>query len=515
MKYQKEEPDEIYDVMRENPEIIQENQRKKKKASPHKKVSGRKISMPKADTDDSKDSNVFTDPGNNEFPDGVKSNYIFEDKDSEIAGRDVSGDSENEIPTEQYLESWRNEAAEKKNEEALKRSFEYRKKHRKTFSEKNTGRIRGVLIFCAIIICVFAIYSIVSDVYLRIHEKYVPTGDAEIENYETIDPHVLKGEKNTDKNGQYTIEGVANAVENSIVDIKCYATQSALADNNPNENASGIIISSDGYIATNSHVLEKSKFVTVETKNGDKYNAEIVGSDSRHDLAVLKINATSLTPAELGNSKKISVGENVVAIGNPGGFSGSVTNGIISGLKRNIESTGMTDLKCIQTNAAINPGNSGGALCNMYGQVIGITTTKYSGEDYEGMGFAIPINDALPILKELTKATYNSNMVSLGISFISVNDDDSRQAYKEDTGITLPNDFSGLLITSINRGSNAEKTDLKENDFIIGVNGTPVKDYDDIHDALEDYDGNSEIRLDCISFDKDANRQSYTVKFVP
>ena len=185
---------------------------------------------------------------------------------------------------------------------------------------------------------------------------------------------------------------------------------------------SGIIITQDGYIVTNTHVLEGSQYslldeselekpdsFIVNTYNDKQFEAEIVGRDAKTDIAVIKIKADNLPAAELGDSDETVLGERVAAIGNPAGLTGSITDGIVSGLNRKIkaDSTGF-EMDCIQTNAAISPGNSGGALVNMYGQVIGITSSKYVSSSYEGLGFAITINEAKPVIEELISQGYVS-----------------------------------------------------------------------------------------------------------
>ena len=170
---------------------------------------------------------------------------------------------------------------------------------------------------------------------------------------------------------------------------------------------SGIIINSDGYIITNQHVINGATTVKVVLNNGKEYDAKLIGQDRKTDLAVIKIEETNLPTAELGQSSALEVGELAVAIGNPMGleFAGSVTAGVISALNRTMTVDGR-QYTLIQTDAAINPGNSGGALVNKYGQVIGINTVKIGASGYEGMGFAIPIDIAMPIINELLESGY-------------------------------------------------------------------------------------------------------------
>lgn len=187
----------------------------------------------------------------------------------------------------------------------------------------------------------------------------------------------------------------------------------------PASEGSGIIMSEDGYIITNAHVVEGATSLKVMTSDGETYEAQLVGSDTVTDLAVVKIDATGLTAAEFGSSEDLRVADKVMAIGNPGGheLSSSVTIGYVSALNRAIanNTTGCT-MEYIQTDAAINPGNSGGALINEYGQVVGINSAKISATGYEGLGFAIPIDTAQPIISDLIQYGYVKDRAVLGIS---------------------------------------------------------------------------------------------------
>ena len=187
----------------------------------------------------------------------------------------------------------------------------------------------------------------------------------------------------------------------------------------PASEGSGIIATSDGYIITNEHVVDGASTLKVILSDGTTYQAKLVGSDSVTDLAVIKIDATGLTAAEFGSSTDLQVADTVMAVGNPGGleFNSSVTIGYISALNREITNsdTGYT-MKCIQTDAAINPGNSGGALVNMRGQVVGINSSKIVATGYEGLGFAIPIDEAQSIISELKEYGYVKDRAVLGIT---------------------------------------------------------------------------------------------------
>lgn len=252
---------------------------------------------------------------------------------------------------------------------------------------------------------------------------------------------------------------------------------------------SGFIYSADGYIITNHHVIEDATKVTVILLDGAQYEAQIVGSDSLSDIAVLKIEPdedTPLIPLEIGNSDELVVGESVVAIGCPAGidFIGTVTDGIVSAINRNIEITDdygnlQKTMTLIQTNATINHGNSGGPLINNRGQVIGINTLKLSS-DYEGIGFSIPINGAVTVISQLIEHgeviertdddyAYGKGMIGINGSAISK----SESEYYD-----IP---EGVLVVQIDRDSSAAKAGLKRGDIITHYNGKQVKTIEDIN----------------------------------
>ena len=239
---------------------------------------------------------------------------------------------------------------------------------------------------------------------------------------------------------------------------------------------SGFVLSRDGYIATNYHVIEsavKNSGVTIQVSfaNGDKYDARLVGGEKDNDVAVLKIEAAGLTPVTLGDSSKLVVGEAVYAIGNPlGELTYSLTDGIVSALDRLIttgENGDSTTLNVLQTNCAINPGNSGGPLFDSYGNVIGITTAKYtqssSGVSAEGLGFVLPINDVKAILSDLIAHGYVTGKPYMGVRVDNVSQEAQRY------GIS-----AGAVIVSVAEGSCAQKAGLQVNDIIIAIDNTAI-----------------------------------------
>lgn len=264
---------------------------------------------------------------------------------------------------------------------------------------------------------------------------------------------------------------------------------------------SGVIISQDGYILTNNHVINGANSVKVRLRDGTEYDATIIGSDSDNDIALLKVSATGLSPATFGDSNSLAVGDYVVAIGNPlGELGGTVTDGIISALARKvtIEDTQMT---LLQTNAQVNPGNSGGGLFNANGELVGIVNAKQSATEVEGIAFAIPINNVLDILSDLKEYGYVTGKVDLGIDFTDITSDETAFYY----GVNQ----TGCYVLSVDSGSNAEKAGVTRGDLVTKVNDTDVSSSSDITTALE----KAEVG-DTVTFTVSRRGTSKTVSFV-
>ena len=236
---------------------------------------------------------------------------------------------------------------------------------------------------------------------------------------------------------------------------------------------SGFVLTQDGYIVTNYHVIEdaandNSVDIQVTFANGDKYTAKLVGGEKDNDVAVLKIEAAGLTPVTLGDSEKLVVGENVYTIGNPlGELTYSLTNGIISALDRLISTGDNVTLNMLQTNCDINPGNSGGPLFDSYGNVIGITTAKYtqssSGVSAEGLGFAIPINDVKDIIADLIEHGYVTGKPYMGVQVNTVSSEAQRYG--------IP---AGAAVEYVAEGSCAQKAGLQTGDIITAIDDTAI-----------------------------------------
>ncbi|NCB04249.1 MAG: trypsin-like serine protease, partial [Clostridia bacterium] len=232
---------------------------------------------------------------------------------------------------------------------------------------------------------------------------------------------------------------------------------------------SGIVLTENGYIVTNNHVVSGGDNITVVLEDGTNYSAYLIGSDAYTDLAVLKIEAKGLTCATLGDSDELRVGEVAVVIGNPTGqLQGTVTGGLISALNRNIAVEGVT-MTLIQTDAAVNGGNSGGPLLNEYGQVVGIISAKLSSTAYEGLGFAIPVNTVKPIVKELVQNGYVSGRPSFGIAGRSISSMAARF-------YGFP---QGILVDAVESTSDARAQGIAQGDIIVSVNGKTITTVDE------------------------------------
>ncbi|MBE6817658.1 MAG: PDZ domain-containing protein [Ruminococcaceae bacterium] len=305
------------------------------------------------------------------------------------------------------------------------------------------------------------------------------TGDAVIYQSDT------KTSSETDSTGSAkatnTVESVANNTAASVVEVKTSYVQkgSFFGDYVTSGAGSGVIISKDGYVVTNNHVIADAQDITVTLKSGKEYAAKLVGTDDKTDIAVLKIDAKDLTPATYGDSSAVAVGEQIIVVGNPlGSLGGSVTTGIISATDREItvEKTTMT---LLQIDAAVNPGNSGGALFNLKGELVGVVNAKYSSEEVEGLGFAIPMNTAKATIEDIIEYGYVKGRAQLGITAVEISD--LQTAYS--AGVTE----LGVYVYSVNSGSGADKAGLKAGDRIVKIDDKEIDSYSTLSKLLDSY----------------------------
>ena len=250
---------------------------------------------------------------------------------------------------------------------------------------------------------------------------------------------------------------------NSVVAISTYLNQGGYQQ--AIGTGTGIIMSEDGYIITNAHVIEDGNHITVTLNDGTEYQAQVVGSDSKVDIAVIKVEATGLTAGNFGDSDSLVHGEPAIVIGNPLGmdFAGTITDGIISSTSREVKIDNYI-MNLLQTNAAVNPGNSGGPLINCRGEIVGVVSAKISVDDVEGIGFAIPINTALNVANDFIEYGYVKNRPMLGISVEVV-----PELYAQFYG-SQP----GLKVVSVQDGSAADLAGIMPGDRIISFNGTEI-----------------------------------------
>ena len=292
--------------------------------------------------------------------------------------------------------------------------------------------------------------------------------------------------KTVDGKTEMTDAEVYAANVNSVVSINTTATAGTNFFGQSVQTASagsGFVLTADGYIVTNYHVVEDADTVTVTMYNGDEYDAKYVGGDEDYDIAVIKVEAENLQPVTVGDSDTLNVGDHVLAVGNPlGELTFSMSGGMVSSVNRAINVSG-TPFNMIQTDASINPGNSGGPLFNSYGEVVGIVSAKYSSasneESVEGLGFAIPINDVIAMIQDIMTNGYVTNKPYLGITGGSMTEQMAAQ-FRYDID-------SGVFVYSVEEGGAADKAGLQMGDVITKVGDTDITSMDDLNVVKKQY----------------------------
>lgn len=313
----------------------------------------------------------------------------------------------------------------------------------------------------------------------------------------------LKDKDGNDIKNTMTVGEVAELALPSVVEIttEAVATGSFMMQYVTEGAGSGVIITKDGFIATNHHVIDGATSISVRTSDGKSYKATLVGSDAKTDLAVIKIDAKDLSAAVLGKYEDCKVGDTVVAIGNPlGELGGTVTDGIISALDRDVTIDGNI-MSLMQTNTAINPGNSGGGLFNTSGQLIGVVNAKSSGEGIEGLGFAIPIDLANEVITDLIEHGYVTGRVETGIEVIEISDFHTAMYYRVQS--------VGLYVYSVTENSNAATQGLRSGDLIKSVNGQEIKTEEQYNKIVDD------LKVgDALTFVVTRKNKDYTINVV-
>ncbi len=363
--------------------------------------------------------------------------------------------------------------------------------YNESYRKPGKGRLKGLLAPMILIgLSCSILGGAVSIACLQFFGLLTNSGTAEMASNAPVGSETVRKVEIVDKTDS-PVTAIAEKAGPSVVGINVEYTynDSFFGTQDGGGQGSGIIISADGYILTNNHVVEaaansgnsKNRFansgkitVILPNQKDHPYEATIVGLDAKTDIAIIKIDATNLPVAEIGDSDKLKVGEMAVAIGNPAGleYMGSVTEGIISGLNREVDTGDGKMLRLIQTDAAISPGNSGGALLNSKGQVVGVNSSKIGGESYEGLGFAIPIKDAMTIAGSLMK---NGIVIRPQIG-VSVDSSFTADVAKANS---VP---EGILVGDVMTGSSAEKAGVLAGDIITKFNGVRVTTFD----ALEE-----------------------------
>lgn len=307
------------------------------------------------------------------------------------------------------------------------------------------------------------------------------TDSAQSSDDSAFSMEIRKKPENSD--GGFVVKDVSDVVQKVRPSVVGVITES-FQTYSTSSTGSGIILSEDGYIVTNNHVVEGGDSIAVTLDDGETYAAELIGTDVKSDIAVLKIDAKNLPAAEFGDSSQVEVGEAAIAIGNPLGLNGTVTAGIISAVDREIQ-VGSSNMVLLQTDASINPGNSGGALLNEYGQVIGVNSAKISSEDSEGLGFAIPSNTVGPIVEELIDKGYVSGRPLTGISGRNV------------SALTAAfyNIPQGILVDQVAPESDAAAKGLTAGDVIIGVDDIRVENISDACTLRDEHKAGDTMKL--------------------
>lgn len=410
-----------------------------------------------------------------------------------------AGYQQNYNPYEYNANSgWQQQPAVQQQPEKYEWKFEdYEKLDDK--KKNNKKRNRGLVVFTVALLCIVSVglvslagYSIymaaqaeeviaaeersADDSVSAAEEEAAPAEELQIVSRPEITETVPVG-------GKLTIPQVAEVVMPSVVGVIKYDDSNFLEMSGY---GSGIIMSEDGYIITNAHVVIDGSDFKVQFADGEAYDAEMIGYDSMTDLAVLKIEAEGLTAAQFGDSDAIKVGESVVAIGNPAGMelASSVTAGIVSAVNREVQISNYS-MHYIQTDAAINPGNSGGALANEYGQVIGINSSKIAAVGYEGIGFAIPITTAKPVIDDIIANGRVTGRVMLGITCRTVDEIDARNYQLQ----------MGMMIETIDEASDLNAAGVLRGDILTHIDGERVYDQSDVRAVLDRYQTGDTVEL--------------------
>ncbi len=368
--------------------------------------------------------------------------------------------------------------------------------------ERNRKGVSKGLFFAGIAICLclsFIAGFVGTGVY-----NYLDSLNTEVKNGLTINKVDAESYNSVYKDGGLSTVEIVNKAADSVVEITTETvTTGVFAQQFIKSGAgSGVIVDAEGTIVTNHHVIDGATKISVTLRDGTSYDAKLVGSDVELDIALLEINPDKkLTAATFGDSDILMVGQRTVAIGNPlGQLGGSVTEGVLSALNRDVVIDGQT-MSLLQTDTAINPGNSGGGLFDQNGNLIGIVNAKSSGSEVEGLGFAIPINDVINVIGDLSDFGYVRGRVDLGMTFIDVDSQQVAWMY----GL----EKTGCYIYSVDRDTNADIAGFESGDRVISVNGTEVTKSEDVENIIKDCAVGEEVTFKV----ENTSGKSYTISF--
>ena len=381
--------------------------------------------------------------------------------------------------------------------------------------DETTKKSNGSKVFLALLIAILLIVGVAIGVaYVgregRAEQAAKTTTSVDTKNSINVADSRVYDEENTD--GALTSVEIAEKCKPSVIAVMVYDQRG-----DKYGEGSGVVMSVDektgySYVVTCAHIVDTANTtLKVQTEDGTQYSAALEGYDNRTDIGVLRVRTTKLEPAEFGDSTVLKVGEPVYAIGNPGGtaFYGSVTSGIISAIDRPTSSNESDyTMECIQHDAAINPGNSGGALINCYGQVIGINSSKIASEQYEGMGFAVPINVAKTVVDDILKSGYVTGRAKLGIRYVPVSENATyAQVAKQNK---LPS--GSIVIAAIDDNSALAGTQAVAGDIITEVNGKELEKSGDLLTAVEKADPGDVLTLTIAHVESDYTVTTFKVK---
>ena len=343
-----------------------------------------------------------------------------------------------------------------------------------------TGKIVALALVCALV--GGFVGAGVSGATTKVNKTSVQVSDREVAQVQTL---------KVDGSKQMTMSEVYASNVNSVVSINVSATTNYFGQTvETAASGTGFFITEDGYILTNHHVVDGASSVEVTLYSGESYDAKVIGSDKDYDIAVLKIDVTGATPVVLGNSSKLAIGESVAAVGNPlGELTFSMSTGIVSCVNRAINVDG-TPFNMIQVDCSINPGNSGGPLFNSYGEVVGIVSAKYSSYSnttVEGIGFAIPINDVVSLVKDIMTNGYVTSKAYMGITPQNMTAQMAQQ-YRYDV-------TEGVFVCSVDPDSAAAKAGLKLGDVITKMDDKDIASYEDLVAAKKSYSAGDTVTL--------------------